>query len=281
MSTTVTIITENTVQGKGDALCAEHGFSLFLERPDFQLLFDTGPAGFATLHNAPRLGIDLRAADAIALSHGHGDHTGGLVGALRMMAKSVPVFAHPGIFGDRYSKRADGRVSYAGMPYKRDALDGFGAAFDLTTDFRAIADGVYLTGEIPRRCAFETGDADLYVRRNGELVRDPLWDDQSLVVETGEGVLLILGCCHAGLVNTLDRVQERLPDRPIQRVVGGTHLGFAPREQLEQTAAILKQRSIRRIGLSHCTGLSAGAYLARELDDRVEFCNVGWRASFA
>jgi len=281
MSTTLTIVTENTVLGKGDALYAEHGFSLYLERPDFRLLFDTGPAGLTTLHNATRLGVDLRATDAIALSHGHGDHTGGLLGVLRTTGKSLPVHAHPGIFDDRYSKRADGRIAYAGMPYKREALEGWGAQFDLSKEARSIAAGVSMTGEVPRHRTFETGDDSLYIRRNGELVQDPLPDDQSLVVETGEGLLLVLGCCHAGLVNTLDRVQALLPNRPIHTVVGGTHLGFAPRAQLEETVAVLKGLAIPRIGLSHCTGLRAGAYLAKELGDRVEFCNVGWRASFA
>jgi 7,8-dihydropterin-6-yl-methyl-4-(beta-D-ribofuranosyl)aminobenzene 5'-phosphate synthase len=280
MPTTLTIITENTVVGKGDALYAEHGFALFLERSGFRLLFDTGPAGIATLHNAARLGIDFRSADAIAVSHGHADHTGGLLGVLRSIAKPIPVYAHPGIFGDRYSKRADGRVTYAGMPYKREALEGLGATFDLASGFRAIADGVFLTGEIPRRRAFETGDADLYVRRSGELVKDPLLDDQSVVVQTKEGLLLILGCCHAGLVNTLDQVQALFPGRPIHTVVGGTHLGFAPPAQLEQTAAVLKDLGIRKVGLSHCTGLPAGAYLAKQLGAGVEFCNVGYRAIF-
>jgi len=281
MSTTLTIVTENTVLGKGDALLAEHGFSLYLERPDFRLLFDTGPAGPTTLQNATRLGVDLRTTDAIALSHGHGDHTGGLLGVLRTTGKSLPVHAHPGIFDDRYSKRADGRIAYAGMPYKREALEGWGAQFDLSKEARSIAAGVSLTGEVPRHRTFETGDAELYVRRNGALVQDPLLDDQSLVVETEDGLLVILGCCHAGLVNTLDQVRALLPGRPIHTVLGGTHLGFAPAEQLEQTAAILRSLGIRTIGLSHCTGLKAGAYLFRELGGGVEFCNVGYRATFA
>jgi 7,8-dihydropterin-6-yl-methyl-4-(beta-D-ribofuranosyl)aminobenzene 5'-phosphate synthase len=281
MATTLTIITENTVVGKRDGLYAEHGFSLFLERPGLRMLFDTGPAGIATLHNAARLGIDLRSADAIALSHGHADHTGGLLGVLRTIGKPIPVFAHPGIFEDRYSRRADGQITYAGMPYKREALEGLGATFELSAEFRAIADGVYVTGEIPRRRAFETGDAELYVQQDGALVQDPLLDDQSLMVETEDGLLVILGCCHAGLVNTLDQVRALLPSRPIHTVLGGTHLGFAPAEQLEQTAAILRTLDIRTVGLSHCTGLKAGAYLARALGAGVEFCNVGYRATFA
>jgi len=280
MPTALTIVTENTVLGKGDALYGEHGFSLFLERPDARLLFDTGPAGVATLHNGPRLGIDFRAADGIVLSHGHADHTGGLLGVLRAMGKPVPVYGHPAIFSDRYSRRANGQITYAGMPYKREALEGLGATFDLSGEFREIAPGIHLTGEVPRRRAFETGDADLFVRRDGALVRDPLADDQSLIVETARGLLLILGCCHAGLVNTLDHVQEVFPGRPIQAVVGGTHLGFAPAEQLRQTAAVLKRLGIRQVGLSHCTGLRAGAYLAGELGGGIEFCNVGYRATF-
>jgi len=281
MATTLTVITENTVVGKRDGLYAEHGFSLFLERPGLRMLFDTGPAGIVTLHNAARLGIDLRSADTIALSHGHADHTGGLLGVLRAIGKSIPIYAHPGIFEDRYSRRADGQITYAGMPYKREALEGLGATFDLSPEFRSIGDGVHLTGQVPRRRDFETGDAELYVRRKDTLVQDPLLDDQSLAVETEDGLLVILGCCHAGLVNTLDQVHALLPSRPIHTVLGGTHLGFAPPEQLEQTAAILRTLDIRTVGLSHCTGLKAGAYLARELGGGVEFCNVGYRAAFA
>ena len=212
MATTLTVITENTVPGKAAGLYAEHGFSLFLSRPEARILFDAGPAGLATLNNAPRLGVDLKAADLMVLSHGHMDHTGGLAGVLRAIGKRIPVYAHPDVFTDRYAKLGE-RIIYSGLPFKREALEGMGAAFDLSTEFRQIAPGVYLSGEIARRRAFETGDVDLFVKQNGEFRKDPLRDDQSIAVETAEGLALILGCCHAGLINTIDHFQAKLPGK--------------------------------------------------------------------
>lgn len=275
MPTKLTVITENTVPAKAGGLYAEHGFALFLERPDARVLFDAGPAGLATLNNAPRVGVDLRAADSLVLSHGHMDHTGGLAGVLRAIAKRIPVYAHPEVFTDRYAKLGE-RMVYVGLPFKREALEGMGAAFDLSAAFREIAPGVYLSGEIARRRAFETGDADLFVKQNGELRKDPLRDDQSLGVETSQGLALILGCCHAGLINTIDHFQANLPGKPIHTIIGGTHLEFAPAAQLQETIAILRDLGVERLGLSHCTGLRAGAFLARELGDAVAFCNVGY-----
>lgn len=275
MATTITVITENTVPGKVGGLYAEHGLSLFLNRPEAKILFDAGPAGVATLNNAPRLGVDLRAADAMVLSHGHMDHTGGLAGVLRAIGKRIPVYAHPEVFSDRYAKVGE-RITYVGLPFKREALEGMGAAFDLSSEFREIAPGVYLSGEIARRRTFETGDADLFVKQNGEFRKDPLRDDQSLAVETAEGLALVLGCCHAGLINTIDHFQAKLTGKPIHTVIGGTHLDFASTDQLRETIAVLKSLEVKRMGLSHCTGLRAGARVAQELGDGVVFCTVGY-----
>ncbi|MBI2455027.1 MAG: hypothetical protein HYV46_02695 [candidate division NC10 bacterium] len=88
--------------------------------------------------------------------------------------------------------------------------------------------------------------------------------------------MLILGCCHSGLINTIDHFQARLPGKPIHTVIGGTHLEFAPAEQLRETIAVLKGLGLKRLGLSHCTGLRAGARLAQELGEAVAFCSVGY-----
>ena len=275
MTTTLTVLVENTVPGKADGLMGEHGFSLFLERPDCRILFDTG-AGAALLHNAPRLGKDLGSVDAVVLSHGHKDHTGGLAAALGAIGKRLPVYGHPGIFADRFGKRANGNMQYAGLPFKREALEGMGAAFDLSPAFREIAPGVHVTGEVPRRNVYETGDAHLFVPRGNRLELDPFQDDLSMVVEGADGLALILGCCHSGLINTMDHVRDRMPGKSIHTVIGGTHLGFAPPDQLRQTIATLRERQVQRLGLSHCTGLPAGARLAAEFGDAVAFCNVGY-----
>ncbi len=280
MATKLTVITENTVPAKAGGLYAEHGLALFIDRPETKILFDAGPAGVATLNNAPRLGIDLRATDCMILSHGHVDHTGGLAGILRSIAKRLPVYAHPEVFTDRYAKLGD-RMVYVGLPFKREALEGMGAAFDLSADFREIAPGVYLSGEIARLRPFEIGDTELFVKQDGELRKDPMRDDQSMAVETAEGLALILGCCHAGLVNTIDHFQARLPGKLIHTVIGGTHLEFAPAEQLRETIGVLKGLGVKRLGLSHCTGLRAGARLAQELGEVVAFCTVGYSVTLS
>ncbi|TYO97600.1 7,8-dihydropterin-6-yl-methyl-4-(beta-D-ribofuranosyl)aminobenzene 5'-phosphate synthase [Geothermobacter ehrlichii] len=275
MQVRVTVLCENSVASPFGVV-GEHGWAVWIETDAGSWLFDTGQ-GVGLRNNAAVLGVDLAQAQGIVLSHGHYDHTAGLPTALGEQDGSVQVFAHPDLFLSRYWKKED-RQREIGLRYTRPYLEGLGARFDLATGFRAIAPGIYLTGEVPRTTPFEPVDPAMKLRdADGCWHQDPLLDDQALVVDTAAGLLVVLGCAHAGLINTLQHVRASLPGRPIHTVIGGTHLGFAEPAQLEATLDHLDSFGIRRLGASHCTGLANGARLAAALGDRYFFAAAGCR----
>jgi 7,8-dihydropterin-6-yl-methyl-4-(beta-D-ribofuranosyl)aminobenzene 5'-phosphate synthase len=266
----ITVLADNCVV-RPLPLIGEHGFAAFVEREGEALLFDTGQ-GFALLQNARVLGIDLRRARAVALSHGHYDHTGGLAAFLSLTGPR-PVHAHPGLFAPRSWKRPDGEALSIAIPFDRAALEGRGAVFHLDEKWRELLPGFHLTGEVPRLTSFEGGDATLVSEPSG--APDPHPDDLSLVVEGEEGLAVLLGCAHAGVVNILRHVQARFPGRPLHTVMGGTHLGFASEAQLAATIEELRGMGVRRLGASHCTGLAAACRLHAALGDRFFFAGAG------
>jgi 7,8-dihydropterin-6-yl-methyl-4-(beta-D-ribofuranosyl)aminobenzene 5'-phosphate synthase len=132
-----------------------------------------------------------------------------------------------------------------------------------------------LTGEVPRRSNFERGDAGIYCDEAG-CAPDLVPDDQSLVLESQKGLVIILGCCHAGLINTLEHVASLTGRRDVYAVIGGTHLGFCGREQLEKTVATLSEWGVKKLAVSHCTGFAASTLLARELPKEFHLAQVGY-----
>jgi len=253
---------------------AEWGLSILVETEDQKILLDTGP-GTSVPHNAQLMGIDLSSIDKIVLSHGHSDHTGGLK---EVLAKTGPieVIAHPDIWSAKYTVR-DGEEIYIGIPFSREELEGLGASFILSKGPVWISDDIVTTGEIPMVTEYEEVDPNLYIKEDGKLVPDPLLDDQALIIKTELGLVVILGCGHRGMINTLHHAREVTGMELINTVVGGTHLFRSSQERILLTAAALQELGVQRLGVSHCTGLPAAAMLARELGQILFFNNTGTR----
>lgn len=269
----ISILCENSV-GAISGTLGEHGFSALIEPSNGDpLLFDTGQ-GLTLLHNARRMNKDLARVQKVVVSHGHYDHAGGLLPLLNGCGPKQ-IHGHPGIFDLRHRVKDNGECYSIGIPNDRAELEAAGAVFDLAKDFRELAPAVYLTGEVPRVTDFETGDQGLYRDCSGQ-VPDRTFDDQSLVLETDQGLVVVLGCCHAGLVNTLEHIAAMTGRRDIHAVVGGTHLGFCSQDQIGKTIAAIRRLGINKVAAGHCTGFAASARLSRELPKQFQVAMVGY-----
>ena len=279
MGMTILTLVENTVQKLG--LIAEHGLSFLIAAPGGDILFDTGQ-GFALIPNARRMIIDLRRISSVVLSHGHCDHTGGLS---QFMAEIGPrsVFAHPSAFSRKYSNKL-GEFRSIGVPESREALEHAGMQFRTCTQPVVVAPGVLATGPIPRVTDFEQVPPHFLTDApdGSGIVQDFLEDDQALILDQRDGPVLVLGCGHSGIANTLLYATELTGTNRFSMVIGGTHLIDAEETRLEQTLEFLRQFEIMRIAPCHCTGPRGqfalwqrygAAFLSNTTGDRIE-CEV-------
>ena len=270
----LTVLCDNVVGIVGGI--GEHGYAIFIETEGGPYLFDTG-SGIGILSNAKLLEKDLRSVQKIFLSHGHYDHTGGLSDVLDF-ANPVSVYAHPAIFDEKYSvsKKNDRTESrFIGIPQRRALLEAKGAIFQLDMGFREVGEGLFLTGEIPRVTGFEAGEDRLTVKLNDTFTPDTFPDDQALVLSTKKGLIMLLGCSHAGTINTLQYVQSKFKDEPVYAVIGGTHWGFMEEKDFASSIEILKKMNISMIGVSHCTGIPVAHRLMNEFGNHVFYASVG------
>lgn len=267
----ITCLVDNTVQGIG--LWGEHGLAFWIAQDGNRVLLDTGQSGTVLLHNMDRLGLDPRQVDALAISHAHYDHTGGLPLLLEQTRPGLPLYAHADLFRERFARRqathtTDSRIESIGLPLTREALAGR-VTLHLSESPQEIVPGVWTTGEITDRPEPPGYGSHLMVRQGAGWTADPYRDDMSLVVKAASGLIVLCGCCHAGLLNTLAHV-ERTFDRPIVAVAGGTHLISADAAYLERVAARLAAMApLPQIYLNHCSGHDALYVLRRSLGDQV------------
>jgi 7,8-dihydropterin-6-yl-methyl-4-(beta-D-ribofuranosyl)aminobenzene 5'-phosphate synthase len=260
------------------ALRHEHGLSFLIETDEARVLFDTGASGKILLNNMGVLGIAPQRLTALALSHSHYDHTGGLPDLLTHVPPHLPLYAHPDLFRERFSRRKSGMKS-VGVSIRREELAAR-LALHLSAEPAEIAPGIWTTGEITERPEPEGASERHFVRGDGGFVRDPYRDDLSLVLEAAAGLVVVCGCCHAGLLNTLAHTR-RVFGRKIAAVVGGAHLLGVDEAGLSRIVAVLRDTySSPRLYLNHCTGDKATRVLMRAFGERVAPCPAGTTLTF-
>jgi 7,8-dihydropterin-6-yl-methyl-4-(beta-D-ribofuranosyl)aminobenzene 5'-phosphate synthase len=275
MAIRLTTLCENTVGKFG--IAGEWGLSILVESGNDRVLVDTGLTD-SIVGNAHELEVDLKEVTQVFLSHGHADHTGGLRSLLRTARKRMTVHAHPDVWDLKYSVRNNGGQEsrqFIGIPYRSIEFEAWGADFVYAKEPVRLTQEIMTTGEVPMVTDFETIDRNLFIQTDHGFEPDPLADDQALLIKTPIGLVVVLGCSHRGMINTLLHAKQISGEDRIRAVVGGTHLMKADRRQLKQTLKMLNELGVEKIGVSHCTGPEASAFLAGELGERFFFNTAG------
>ncbi len=268
----ITVLVNNYT--RGDTFRAEHGLSLLLEdgAAGPSILLDAGASGDVLLHNARLLGVDWNRLQAVVLSHGHWDHAGGLEALYAELDRPVPLIHHPDAFLPKASSSPAFHSIGTPFPSSEKAVP-FPARNDIE-----LADDLWITGEIPRTEETDReASAGFYRSKDGVFQPDPVPDDRSVVIgKPGRGFFLVTGCCHSGLVNTLNYVKEKSADKKTLGIIGGIHTIGASAERLASTIRKLKEEAPEFIAPIHCSGAREAAILFRELgEDVVIFPAVG------
>jgi 7,8-dihydropterin-6-yl-methyl-4-(beta-D-ribofuranosyl)aminobenzene 5'-phosphate synthase len=261
---------------------AEHGLSLLItiyrNGQSHSMLLDSGYNPDTVRHNMDVLGVDSSAIDAIVLSHGHMDHTGGLKSLLKDMKRSIPFIVHADAFSRRFMDLPTGfRLQFPQVLTREDLQQMNVDVIELEGPKSLFEDSILVTGPVPRVTPFEKGMPNAFIDRNGETVHDPITDDQAIVINlAGRGLVVISGCAHAGIVNSILYAQQLTGQSQVCTVMGGFHLtGQGTDDLIRDTVTEIKKFSPEMIVPMHCTGLKAIWRFEQEFPQSFVLSSVG------
>lgn len=260
----ITALMENQMS-ENKALTAQHGLSLYVVANGVPFLFDCG-AGPAVMANARRMGLDLNAVQFTILSHSHYDHAAGFRDMAEAGYGGATLMTGPDFFHKKYAR--DGmRFTDLSAGFDEAFLSRHGIGHTVCSSTMEILPGVYLVADFARRCPFETIPERFVTDFPAHPVPDDFHDEICLVADSAEGLVLVVGCSHPGIVNMVESVRERF-GKPVYAVLGGTHLVEADESRVHATVDRLVGAGVRMLAPDHCSG-SAAESIIRE-DGRVE-----------
>ncbi|MDM7934739.1 MAG: MBL fold metallo-hydrolase [Methanothrix sp.] len=273
----IQVVVEDAAPRRDPRLLAQHGLCLLLDadlgQERMRVLMDAGASAEVTLQNMDLLGIDPESIDLILLSHGHYDHTGGLLGVLGRLKRRMPVLAHPGIFEPKL--RSQPFLRFIGPPFSLCQAESAGAVMLLSRGPTALAPGLTATGEVERISGFEDVKG-FWTIRDVCHVQDCIPDDQSIIAEIeGRGLAILTGCAHAGIINIISQARRMTGSDDVYAVAGGLHLIDASRERIVRTAEELKALCPDIVLPGHCTGSEAIGLLKDALGERCRMLFTG------
>lgn len=273
----LSVLVEDSLSKLRQDLIAEHGLSILVEGDEgnetFSMLMDTGSSANAVLHNANLMGADLDKISAIFLSHGHYDHTGGLIGILRRINKSILVIAHPNIF--ELKLKHDPSIRYIGPPFKPSDVESAGGIMLLARNPVTIAKEVITSGEIERITPFEKVKG-FWTVSGGRFKEDVMLDDQAIIINVKQkGLVVVSGCAHSGIINTVKQAQKMTGIQEIHAVLGGFHLKDADEKRIRLTINHLIKIDPEIVAPCHCTGSKAFSQIAKTFGDRCKLIGTG------
>jgi 7,8-dihydropterin-6-yl-methyl-4-(beta-D-ribofuranosyl)aminobenzene 5'-phosphate synthase len=255
----LTVLVDNAVEpGSGLPLLSEHGLSVLMESDRARILFDTGQ-GRALARNMDFFGVDPESIDALVLSHGHYDHAGGVPILLEMRKSPLRVYHGPDFFDPRYALVGAGEPPFIGSPLSVSEINERGGETVECRGGEEILPGVRTVGGLTRSAS---PDDRLQRRRDGALEPDDFRDELSLLVDTDEGPLLLVGCAHCGVPAILEGAVDVTDGTSPVFLAGGTHLAGADRPLLRKTATSLMDHGVRFVAANHCTGVEGTLALA-------------------